>query len=241
MRHSLQFALRVSSFIAVPAAVGLFVLATPIITVLFRRGAFGPQEVEMTALALRALTIGLWSVSLVRILIAAFYALGDTRSPFYIASIAFVTNLLFSLMFMGSISDPLGSPLIGAVAFLTSTLEVVNLRHAGLSLATSLSATVNLLLLGILLIRRLGGFDFRILAASVGRSLAAALIMGLVVHWIASPFDWNAAGDAFIKAAVLGGAIGCGGLVYGLVTWLLGAPEIEALRATVRRRGRPSA
>jgi putative peptidoglycan lipid II flippase len=236
MRRSLDFAMRVSSFIAVPAAVGLFVLATPITTVLFRRGAFGAQEVEMTAFALRALTVGLWSVSLVRILIAAFYALGDTRSPVYTASVAFAANLLFSLMFMGPVADPEGSSVIGLIASLTAQLGIVDLRHAGLSLATSLAATVNLLLLGILLMRRLGRIEIRSLGVSMSRSMIAALVMGLVVHRVAAAIDWNTAGQVAAKAACLGAAIGCGGVVYGLVSWIFGAPEIATVRAAIRQQ-----
>jgi putative peptidoglycan lipid II flippase len=235
MRRSLGFSMRMSSFIALPAAVGLFVLATPIVTVLFQRGAFGVQEVAMTAQALRALTVGLWSVSLIRMLVTAFYALGDTRSPVYTAAIAFVANLLFSLMFMGPVQDQVGSPVIGAVASLTASMEVVNLRHAGLSLATSLSATVNLLLLGCLLARRLGSLDGRAFAGSMARSVVAALVMGLAVHRVGASFDWTVSGPVTVKVAGLTAAIGCGGLVYGSIAWLLGAPEIETLRATVRQ------
>jgi putative peptidoglycan lipid II flippase len=235
MRRSLGFSMRISSFIALPAAVGLFVLATPIVTVLFQRGAFGVQEVEMTAQALRALTVGLWSVSLVRIMVAAFYALGDTRSPAYTAAVAFVANMLLSLMFMGPVQDHPGSPVISAVASLTSSMEVANLRHAGLSLATSLSATVNLLLLGALLARRLGSLGGRALVGSMARSVVAALIMGLVIDRIGASFDWTVTGHVAAKAAGLGAAIACGGMVYGGVAWLLGAPEIETLRAAIRQ------
>jgi putative peptidoglycan lipid II flippase len=237
MRRSLGFAMRLSSFIAVPAAVGLFVLATPITTVLFRRGEFGTQEVEMTALALRALTVGLWSVSLVRILVAAFYALGDTRSPVYTATVAFAANLLFSLMFMGPVSNPENSPVVGTIASLTQTLGIVDLRHAGLSLATSVSATVNLLLLGILLVRRLERLELRRLALSMSRSLVAALVMGAVVHRVAASFDWSVTGHLAAKAAGLGVAVGGGVVVYGTVVWLLGAPETQVLRAVVRQLG----
>lgn len=238
MRRSLGFAVSVASFIAIPAGVGLFVLATPITTVLFQRGAFGSQEVQMTALALRALSVGLWSVSLVRILVAAFYALGDTRTPVYTASVAFVANILFSLMFMGPVSNELGSALIGAIASLAQSFAVVDLRHAGLSLATSLSATVNLVLLGTLLALRLGSLELRVLAGSVGRSCIAALIMGFVVYQVAALVDWSEAGRVSVKAAALGATIGCGGLVYGAVAWLVGAPEVQALRQfVVQRRG----
>lgn len=237
MRHSLDFAMRVSTFFAVPAAVGLFVLSVPITTVLFRRGAFGAHEVEMTAFALRALSVGLWSVSLVRILVAAFYALGDTRSPVYTASVAFVANLLCSLMFMGPVSNQENSPVVAAIASLTRTLGFVDLRHAGLSLATSVSATVNLVLLGILLVHRLGNLARRRLALSMSRSLVAALLMGVVVHRVAASFDWSMTGHLAAKAAGLGAAIGAGVVVYGTVAWLLGAPETLALRAAVRRLG----
>jgi putative peptidoglycan lipid II flippase len=146
-------------------------------------------------------------------------------------------------MFMGPISEQPGSPVSSTIASLTSSLEIVNLRHAGLSLATSLSATVNLLLLGILLARRLGGLDLRTLASSMSRSLVAGLALGLVVHRVAAAFDWSVTGHLAAKAAGLGVAIGCGAMVYGAVAWLLRAPEMATLRTAVRqqRARRPSA
>ena len=143
MWASLSFAMRLMTLIVVPAAVGLFALAEPIVNVLFQRGAYGHEQVVQTAAALRCYAIGLWSVSMVRLVVPAFYALGETRTPVITAAIAFVCNLVVSIALMGPVGAD-GRFAVDLIATLTSTLGIVDLRHAGLAAATSVAATVNL-------------------------------------------------------------------------------------------------
>ena len=67
--------------LAVPASLALLVLARPITAVLLQHGAFGADDVERTALALQAYAVGLWPLAVVRVVVPAFYALRDVRTP----------------------------------------------------------------------------------------------------------------------------------------------------------------
>lgn len=234
MRRSLAFAVRLTNFITLPATAGLVVLATPITVVLFRRGAFQMAQAEMTARALQAFALGLWSVSVGRLLVPACYALRDPRSPVVAGLIAFLANLAFILLLIGPV--PGGpSTLQGAVSWLTRTLCLWDLGHAGLAAATSLSATVNLVVLAVVVSRRLGGLELRSLAASFGRSLVATAVMVPAVVFAAGRIEWATApfGRA---AAVLAVAIGIGLAVFAAVACLMGGPEVAVVAQTVRAR-----
>src|SRR5262249_38306316 len=145
IRTNLEFALRLVNLVTLPAATGLAVLAMPITTMLFFRGAFNATHVLATAAALQGFAVGLWSVAAARLLSACFYALEDTRTPVYTSTVAFVANVCFSLMLMGEITA--GADAHGLARFfagLSHFLAVCDLGVTGLALAASLAATVNL-------------------------------------------------------------------------------------------------
>src|SRR5215470_2583453 len=103
LRQTLAFSIRLTNFIVLPAMVGIMTLATPITAVLFQRGAFGFTEAVLTARALSAFAVGLWSVSMVRLIVPAFYAFQDTRTPVLTAAAAFIANCICSLVLMGPV------------------------------------------------------------------------------------------------------------------------------------------
>jgi putative peptidoglycan lipid II flippase len=236
LRRSLAFAIRITSFVAIPAAVGIAVLALPITTVLFRRGAFGVHEAEMTAWALRSLAMGLWPVSMAHVLVAAFYAVGDARTPALTACIGFTANAVLSLMLMGQPSAEATSMLSRFIMAASGQLGIWDLRHAGLALATSLAATVNLALLLKLLSRRLRGLGADVITASLARSLAAALIMAPPVWLVSRLVDWSGAGSFWSHTLVLLLSLAVGVGTFGTAAYALGSPEITTLRDLLRQR-----
>ena len=127
---ALSSALHLTLFISLPAAAGLAALATPIVSLLFERGAFSPAAVTGTALALQAYAAGLPAFSCVRSLISAYYALEDTRTPVWVAVGCLVLNILLGVIFMQF------------------------WQHVGLAVATSVSSWVNVLLLAWFLSRK---------------------------------------------------------------------------------------
>ncbi len=124
--HTLHWAMQLTLVIALPASIGLVMLAGPILITLFNYGAFGAEDARMTALALSCYALGLVGFVGVKILAPGFYARQDTRTPVRIGMIAIATNMVLSVAF----SIPMH-------------LLAIPGAHAGLALATSLSAFVN--------------------------------------------------------------------------------------------------
>ncbi len=236
MWRSVSFSMRLMTLIVVPASVGIYLLAEPITNVLFQRGAFGHDQVLATAAALRNCSVGLWAVSMVRLIVPAFYALGDAATPVRTAAAAFVTNLIAALVLMGPAEG--GDGLIASsLATITREFGLVDLRHAGLSLSTSIAATVNLVLLLAVLRRHLPAMRLVELLPSLGRSLAASSLMAVPVWWLGGGADWGS-DPAWWRASVLALALGAGMATYGLGLLALGGEETERLRAILLQRFR---
>src|SRR5690606_22355267 len=96
-RHAIELAL----FLSLPAAMGIFVLAEPIITVIYQRGAFTVTDTIASYETLMAFSVGLPAFVLIKILAPGFYAHQDTKTPFKIASLCILINLIFNLILMG--------------------------------------------------------------------------------------------------------------------------------------------
>ena len=201
---NLDFALRLAALIVVPAAVALFVLAGPIIATLFFHGAFRPEDVFMSRIALMAYSVGLVGFSLVKILAPGFFARQDTRTPVRIGFVAMGVNAALNIVFVGlMVWQDFVAP------------------HAGLALATGIAALVNaaLLLRGLLakdaFVARAGWTVFLM------QVFAGSAIMAGVILWFAGPLEnWlNASGgERLVKLLVL---IVAGLAVYAVV--LLGS------------------
>ena len=236
-RETVGFTLRLVNMIALPAAIGLAITAGPLTSILFQRGQFGAAEAQQTSVAVRYFAIGLWSVASVRVLVPAFYALEDTRTPVLTAAGAFLANLVFVVIFVGPVASPPDSRLGSMLAPATRALSLIDLRHGGLALATSLAATVNLVLLCALLGRRVDAFDWLGWLRSAARALAASLAMAPAVLFITSRVTWFGGGVPFtVRVVWLGLAVMAGTAVFAVAAFALGGPEVVALRAAVRRR-----
>lgn len=239
MWGSLSFALRLMILIVIPATVGLYVLAEPITNVLFQRGAYGGTEAQRTAIALQAYVVGLLPVSLARIVAPAFYALGDTRTPVIAAAVAFVVNLVASLMLMGTVEGGEGI-VVAAVATLTRWLEVADLGHSGLALATSIAAAANLAFLFVKLKSLLPALRLRELLPACTRATVASVAMIPPLLWISAWADWSGADGIAWRASILFIAVAAGGGTFATVLSLLGGPETIALRNRLAARFRRS-
>ena len=124
--HTVDWALRMVLLIGIPSAVGLFLLARPMLVTLFNYGDFGAADVDMAGLSLMAYAVGLPGFMLVKVLAPAFYSRKDTVTPVRIAVVALLTNMVLNLLFV--------VPMV---------LLAIPGPHAGLALATSLAAWVN--------------------------------------------------------------------------------------------------
>lgn len=210
--RTLNFALRLSFYIAAPATVGLVMLRTPITRVLFERGQFGPAETAATASALAWYAVGLVGFSGARIAAQAFYAFGEPGTA----------------VRCGAFSVAAG--IIGAVALMAP------LGHAGLAAGASVGAYANVVTLVIAARRRLGLLGGRAMLASGARTTAACVP---VAAWCAVLLAiWPHAGGARADLGILALAVAGGTAIFWLASAVLGAPERLALEAILPRRRR---
>jgi putative peptidoglycan lipid II flippase len=212
MRASFGLILRLVIFLTLPAAVGLWVLDTPLVRLLFEHGEFDPRSTELVVFALHFYALGLISHAIVEIGVRVFYALHDTWTPVLVGVGAMALNVLLSLLWVGA------------------------LQHGGLALANSVATSLEMLLLLWLLHRRMGGLEVSVLGASVVRNALAAALMALAV-WGGLRGLQTMGLDATLTLwlAALGG-IALAVVSYGVATLLLGSGEARWLLGLVRRR-----
>ena len=187
----LDWGLRLTFLLAMPAAVALMILSEPLTTTLFHYGKFDPQSVTMTARALVAYGVGLMGLILVKILAPGFYAKQDIRTPVKIGVGVLVATQLMNLAFVPWIA------------------------HAGLALSIGLGATANAAFL-YLMLRRKG-----IYRPAPGWTLflvklfGALLLLAGVGLWVAGHFDWIAMhATPWRRIGALGLVISACGLAY---------------------------
>ena len=199
---------------SLPSALALWLLADPVIRVLFEHGRFGPDDTLRTAGALAAFAVGLPAFVLVKALTPGFFAREDTRTPLYIAVAAIAANIALN------------------IAFLYGT----TLAQVGIALASSLSGWLNAALLAVVLRRRaqwvpderLVSRSIRMVGATVG--MGAALWLALVVL-APSLAHANLAGIVALLGICAWGAV-----VYAALGALLGVVKLSELRFVLRRQ-----
>jgi len=212
LRTTLGFGLRMILFIMFPAMLGLIFLRTPIIHLFFEHGTFTAQDTAETAMTVLCYAVGLWAFGGVRIIVAAFYSLQDTKTPAIAAAIAVTANIAFSLILMSS---------MGA---------------AGLALATALAAMVNGGILVAVLNRRLGGIDWGSVGRSGLRVMIASAPLVLACLWVARTQVWTHQDEWAAKSVMLAVAIGLSVSGYLGVHALLRSEELDLVWETVKRK-----
>ncbi len=211
IKHTFTQTVKFVLFIIVPAMVGLIVLRTPIVQVLFMRGSFDAESAGLTASAVLYYGTGLWAYAAVRIVVATFYALKDTRTPFRAACVSVLANIVLG----GLLMLPLG--------------------HRGLALAASLASMLNLGLLVRALRSRLGNLDWRAIGHSAVMTLFCSAAMGAIVYAAAGRLIRpEGASPVGLSACIVTGV-----LVYGALSVLLKRPELDTvLPGWFKRRNR---
>ncbi|MEI6413951.1 MAG: murein biosynthesis integral membrane protein MurJ [Pseudomonadota bacterium] len=195
--RTLDWGLRWVALMGLPAAVGLGVLAGPLLAVFFHAGAFTGQDVVMSARSLMAYALGLPAFLLIKVLAPGFYARQDTRTPVRIAVVTLVVNMLLNL----ALFRPLG--------------------HVGLALSTSLAAWLNAgLLYGQL--RKTGIYHPLASGRMTLQGLIAALLMGGILWWGSGDWLQWLAQAGLIRTLHLVGWIVLGGGVYFGILALMG-------------------
>ncbi len=210
-----QNSLLVAMMLVMPAATALFVLAQPIVSVLFERGAFDANATLATAAALTVFATGLPAFVLIKVFQPAFFAREDTMTPTILAVISVVINITLSLLLFPRFA------------------------HVGIAIATSVSAWLNALsLVGILVARghfRFGAAQWR----QQGLILAASLVMALLLWFSANALGGVlvGSGSTLVEFLALGLLVGGGMLFYFPMLHLLGVARFGEMVRQMRRQG----
>ncbi|MBN2398290.1 MAG: murein biosynthesis integral membrane protein MurJ [Deltaproteobacteria bacterium] len=205
LKRTISFSLRLILFVTIPAMAALIVLRVPIISVLFQRGQFDVASTLPTAQALLYYSVGLWAFSCIRVIVSAFYALQDTRTPVKIAVVALLVNVAASVALM------------------------FPMKHNGLALATSIASAVNIIVLAVILERKVGQFLQRDFWVSVSRTTLASAVMTLSIVAVYRILGWDNAGAFGGRLLFLAVAVTVGFAVFALSSFVLGGSEIQAL------------
>ncbi len=203
----LDWGLRMTLMLAMPAAIMLMTLPVPCTTTLFHYGRFSAVDVMMTAKSLIAYGVGLTGIVTIRVLAPAFYARQDIKTPVKVGIFTLVVTQLMNLAF------------------------VPYFAHAGLSLSIGLAGCANALILYILLRRRgvyqpqkgWGYFFIRV--------IAALLLLAGASLWIADQFDWiGMKSQPFMRIGAMALVMVFCGIVYFGALFLMGFRTRDFLR-----------
>lgn len=207
LRSGFQMVLALS----IPSAVGIIVLAKPIVQMLYQGGAFTAASTEGTVGAVICFAIGIPFISLGRNAVPAFYAMKDAKTPVTTASIALVVNAIFAFILM--------KPFL----------------HQGLAIAMAISSAVQAGILLWLLRRDVIDFGAKVIAIDGVRCLLASIIMGASVWLAADLMNLATKSTRLELAPLLLIVIGVGVVTYGIALRFF-APKIFAHAAEVIRR-----
>ena len=166
--QTFNWGLRLVFLIGIPATIGLFIMAEPIILTVFQNGKFSQQDAFLSSLSLKAYIVGLLGFMLIKVLATGFFSRQDTKTPVKIGIIAMAVNMVFNLILF------------------------FPLKHAGLALATSISAIVNASLLFYSL-KKIGVFNADGRWKSWFSKLAVAniVLVGFILFFMAPVESWQ--------------------------------------------------
>jgi len=213
VRHTIVDGLSLMMMLNVPATVGLFVLATPIVRLLFERRAFTAADTAATAAAVQLYALGLLGYSIVRIVSPTFYALGKNRTPVQVSAVTVGVNTALNIALQ---------PALG---------------FRGLALGTSLAAFFNATTLLVLLRRELEGINGRRLGGAFLRIALASAVMGVTAALAdrTLPLVLSGSGVA-LQAFRLAVAIGVAILALAAAARVLRIHEFDEAFAMVAQR-----
>jgi putative peptidoglycan lipid II flippase len=216
IRDTIARGLTMMLTVNVPATLGLIVLATPIVQLLFERGQFRAADTIATAAALRWYAVGLVGYSTVRIVSPAFYAIGRSRVPVMVSAGAIGANVIASV----------------------TLVRLMGFR--GLALGTSIAAVTNAAALVWLLHRQLGGLHARRIGVTLSKIAIAAAVMTAVAAGLETVMLRAVPGPHFVAQAVrlaveIGGALAGLGVMAQVLRLEAFVEVISMLRARVVR------
>lgn len=218
---SLDWGLRATLIIILPAMLGLMLLALPLVSTIFQYGKFTAEAARMTALSVFGLSFGLPAFALVKTVLPAFYARQDTRTPVRAGLASMVANMVFNIALL-ALLVALWVPEEARQDGVMATLARVPGLHFALGIASALSSYLNLVLLWRWL-RRADVFDLQPgWTRFLMRLLLANLAMGLALWFGLQVAPDFTVVDKWQRIGWLGALVGGGALVYAVAMLVLG-------------------
>jgi putative peptidoglycan lipid II flippase len=215
MKHTFGFALRVASFITIPAAVGLILLRVPITQVLFQHGEFMARSTALTAHALLFYSLGLPAFAAIRLITPMYYSTQDTLTPTKVGACAVVLHVALNIIL-----------LFGFGRYLW---------NASPALASSLAAYFNFAALFLIFRGRYGSLGAAAIFSSLGKMALCAAAM-CATCFVALKYSHLAALEHFLaKAAWLAAIIIVSSGIYFALAWALRCEELPELFLLLRR------
>jgi putative peptidoglycan lipid II flippase len=192
---------RLSIFVGLPASVGLVLVATPLVALLYERGEFDRTATAHVSRTLVFYALGLVAHSVQQIVVRAFYAFKNTSTPVHVGVSVLALNvaLNFALVFP--------------------------MAEAGLALATAISSTVQVVWLSVALSRHLPDVRWSLVATGAARTLLAGGAMGSIVWYLLRPGVLGDYGN-LVQLAV---GVPVGVAVFVVTARLVGCPELAEL------------
>lgn len=174
-QYLLDWSIRLALITCIPASIGLYFLANPIILTLFNHGQFTTYDALMTAKSTQAFSIGVLGLTLTKICATGFYAKQNISLPAKIAGVTVLINVIFNFIF------------------------VPKLLHTGLALSTSLSSVINAAVLFSLLLKKKYfrlNLDFlhtiiKVFCASAIMTASIIILTPKLNLWIHSALSWR--------------------------------------------------
>jgi putative peptidoglycan lipid II flippase len=204
--------------LTIPSAIGLAMLAPPIISVIYQHGRFTAEMTRQTAGALQFYAIGLVAYAALKVLTPAFYAVGKRNTPMMVSFLAIGANLSLNWLFTFRLGW----------------------GHRGLAFSTSLVATINFLLLYALMRRHTRRLETRQMLIALGKICLAGALLALIC-WAANYWwlDAWASLRFFHKLTMLLATIAFGAVTFFGVAFLLQVSEVHEIVDLLRTRLRP--
>jgi putative peptidoglycan lipid II flippase len=212
---ALAHALRLVMLLTIPSAIGLIIMAEPIVSLIYEHGRFTAFATQQTAAALQFYAIGLVAYSGVKVLAPAFYALDRRNLPMLVS---------------------LGSIAMNALMNWLLTFHL-GLGHRGLALSTAVVATTNFLLLYLMMRRYAGRLETGAMLSTLVKLAVAGACLAAIC-WFGTQFFFPTGASQLLwrQAVGVGSTIAAGGAAFFVVAYLLRVAELQDLATVVRRK-----
>ena len=213
-RGALAHALRLVMLLTIPSAIGLVILAEPIIALIYQHGRFTAEATTHTAEALQFYAIGLVGYSAVKVLAPAFYALDKRNLPMFVSLFCVALNVSLNWFFTRNLG----------------------LGHRGLALSTSLVAITNFLALYVMMRRYAGRLETRMMLTALAKLLVAGALLAAICLAARRFLPFAEAGSTWERAVSLLPTIAIGAGAFFGAAYLLRVAEVRDVVELVRGR-----